>query len=51
VVRIRAATLEPGHPWVGEESDRDWRDTVGIQLAPHEGLSPSQKDVVALDLA
>jgi hypothetical protein len=49
VARIRAAALDIDHAWVGEDADTEWQQIVDVDLAPHDSLSPSQRDVVALD--
>lgn len=49
VARIRTAALDEDHPWIGEDADTEWHQAVDVELAPHDGLSPSQQDIIALD--
>ncbi|PCI04085.1 MAG: WYL domain-containing protein [Hyphomicrobiales bacterium] len=36
---------------VDPEADRDWQETVTLQIAPHPGLSANQQKIVELDYA
>ncbi|AWU95608.1 WYL domain-containing protein (plasmid) [Azospirillum ramasamyi] len=46
VGRILSAEPEPSYPWVDQIADTLWHETVTVRLAPHPGLSATQRAVV-----
>lgn len=46
LARILSAEARPDYPWVDGVADTLWHERVKVVLAPHEGLSASQKAVV-----
>lgn len=46
VGRMLSAQPEPSYPWVDEVADVQWNETIPVRLAPHPGLSDTQRRVV-----